>query len=75
MCNLSDGVYMDGINKGISIGKDKVTINYIVALMDSLKITTDEAMDILDIPADEQPHYRELVEERLLEEKNNVQFK
>ena len=45
------------IEESIQRGIDKARIESIRALMETLKLTAQQAMDLLKIPADEQPKY------------------
>ena len=61
MCNLSEGVERRGIAKGIERGIEKGMQRALVALMDTERVPLERAMDILQVPADERPQYRQLI--------------
>jgi hypothetical protein len=62
---------MDGYDNGINKGRSKEKVINLVAVMDSLKKSVDEAMNILKVPSNEQSYYQKLVEEYLKENKIN----
>lgn len=53
MCNLSDGVEARGIRKGI----ETATVKSIESLMETLKLTAEQAMDALKVPKEEREKY------------------
>ena len=57
MCNYSDFVENRGIKKGRKEGKAEALVN----LMDSLKLSIEQAMNSLKIPESEWDEYRKLV--------------
>ena len=61
MCDVLEKVEKRGINKGINIGREEgreeERINNIQLMMQTLKLTAQQAMDALKIPAAEQPKY------------------
>ncbi|MCD8222611.1 MAG: hypothetical protein LUD07_10625 [Clostridiales bacterium] len=57
MCNLSDGVF----RRGVEQGAEKKQIENISNLMDSMKLTLEQAMTALKIPEADQPKYREML--------------
>ena len=57
MCNYSDFVENRGIKKGRKKGKAEDLVN----LMDSLKLSLEQAMNSLKIPESEWDDYRKLV--------------
>lgn len=54
MCNLSAGVEARGIEKGVT----KTYLANIKSLMVELKLTADEAMDMLHVPKEDRLKYR-----------------
>ena len=54
MCNLSKGVMEKGIEKGI--------LRSVRAAMETLKVSSEQAMDILQVPADERGAIRKALE-------------
>ena len=69
MCNLSQGFIEEGrkqglaqgIERGIEEGTDRERLQNIRRMMRKLKVTASEAMDIIEIPAEEQPKYLKLL--------------
>ena len=67
MCNLSQGFIEEGrkqglaqgieqgIERGIEEGTDRERLQNIRSMMRKLKVTASEAMDILEVPAEEHP--------------------
>ena len=53
MCNLSKGVEERGIARGIEIA----TLNAIQNIMETLKMTVEQAMEALKVPDGEQAKY------------------
>lgn len=60
MCNLSKGVWEDGIAQGME--RDRV--RSIKSLMKTTKWTIEQAMNALEVPENEQTKYKELVEQQ-----------
>lgn len=54
MCNLSKGVE----ERGIAIGVETTTLNAIRNLMETLKLTAEQAMEALKVPETEKIKYR-----------------
>jgi hypothetical protein len=61
MCNLSKGVKNEGIEIGIEIGDEKRTIISIENLMETLKLSMQQAMDALKIPTADQSYYADAI--------------
>ena len=57
MCDVLEKVEKRGINKGIDIGREEAYVKSIQNMMQALKLTAQQAMDVLKIPAAEQPKY------------------
>ena len=57
MCNLSDGVEEMGIKKGIQKGIEQNTIASIKSLIETLKLTAEEAMNALKVPDSDREKY------------------
>ena len=57
MCNLSKGVE----ERGIAIGVETTTLNAIRNLMETLKLTAEQAMEALKVPETEKIKYRGLL--------------
>ena len=53
MCNLSKGVE----ERGIAIGMETGTLNAIRNLMETLKLTAEQAMEALKVPKEEKVKY------------------
>ncbi len=54
MCNLSQGVRAEGEAMGIAKGELKERLKNVKAIMDSLKVSALEAMNILKFSPEEQ---------------------
>ena len=54
MCNLSKGIREDGRKEGEAIGELKERLKNVNALMDSLKVSALDAMEILKFSPEEQ---------------------
>ena len=67
MCNLSDGIEeratARGIARGMAQGMERGTIQSILSLMDSLKLTVQDAMAALKIPQSEQGKYEAMIKQ------------
>ena len=59
MCNLSKGVEERGIAIGLERGTETTTLNAIRNLMETLKMTAEQAMETLGIPHSDWDKYRE----------------
>ncbi len=59
MCNISEGVERKGIEKGIEKGIAEPIRN----IMDSLKMTMEQAMDALKVPEGERQKYVDLLKQ------------
>ena len=57
VCNLSEGVE----RRGEMRGERRSTLNHIQNLMDTLKLTAEQAMNALKIPASEQEGYMKML--------------
>ena len=65
MCNLSEGVYAKGfdivlvqcVDKGMALGMDRSLLESIRNIKQSLNISTEKAMDILEVPADKRTDF------------------
>ena len=65
MCNLSKGVEEKGIaigleqglERGIEHGLETGTLNAIRNLMETLKLTEEQAMEVLKVPKEEKVKY------------------
>lgn len=58
VCNLSKGVWNEGMQKGIEKGIEKGILSAIQNLMESMEWSAEQAMDALKIPASDKPAYR-----------------
>ena len=54
MCNLSKGVEERGIAIGLERGIETTTLNAIRNLMETLKLTAEQAMETLKVPKEEK---------------------
>ncbi len=63
MCNLSQGIEENGIaigqERGIAIGQEKQLLQSLQNLMDTLKLTAEQAMAALKVPETEWMNYAE----------------
>ncbi len=61
MCNLSKGVEERGIARGLAQGLERGletgTLNAIRNLMETLKLTAEQAMEALKVPKEEKAKY------------------
>ena len=57
MCNLSQGVYDEGMKKGA----DLATVSYVKAMMEKKGWSIDECLEILDIPKKKRKYYKEMI--------------
>ena len=65
MCNLSDSVEERGIQKGIQQANAKG----LAALMESMSVSFDKAIELLEIDPSEREMYKQLVEQLQTENK------
>lgn len=61
MCNLSKGIEEKGIEKGIEKGYEAAELQNIKNLMQKLKMTAEQAMDMLDIASDKRVKYSSML--------------
>ena len=61
MCNLSIGVFKEGIEEGI----DRATVDHIIKLMKKKNWDIEECLDTLDIPEEKREVYKAAVEAEL----------
>lgn len=68
MCNFSDGIVEEcikqGLEQGLQQGMEQGLQQALRNVMDSLKLTADQAMDILKVPADDREKYKEMLQNR-----------
>ena len=57
VCNLSKGVQEKGIAIGVKQGFEQGTLNSIKNLMETLKLTAEQAMVALKVPEADKPKY------------------
>lgn len=57
MCNLSEGIEQKGIEIGIEREREAGTLRFIENLMDTLKLTAEQAMAALKVPETEWMKY------------------
>lgn len=66
MCNLGMAVELNGEKRGIAIGrkqeKEQLSLEHIRNMTHKLNLTTQQAMDILNIPKEEQAHYTSILD-------------
>jgi hypothetical protein len=67
MCNLSKGVEERGIaiglERGMERGLEAATLNAIRNLMETLKLTAEQAMEALKVPEEEKAKYAGMLKE------------
>jgi hypothetical protein len=57
MCNLSEGVKNEGIEIGLERGHEERIIISVETLMETLKLSMQQAMDALKIPEADRAYY------------------
>ena len=57
MGSFSDAFFARGVERGIEQGIDKGRVESIEALMRKMNLSENEAMDLLEIPKDDQQRY------------------
>ena len=66
MCNLSQGVkeraMEQGMTKGVAKGREDAMLQAIKSVMDSLKLSSDAAMDVLKVPSADRAKYRAMLQ-------------
>ena len=65
MCDYGAYVESIGIEKGLKQGSENKTIEAIQSLTKTLKLSVDEAMDALQISAEEKSYYLKLLNEKV----------
>ncbi len=63
MCNLSKGVYLDGIAKGRAEGHEEQALTNIRSLMKNTGWALERAMEALDIPESNRDAYRKKIKQ------------
>ncbi|MDD6825522.1 MAG: hypothetical protein PUE12_05325 [Oscillospiraceae bacterium] len=63
VCKAIEGLMEDSKLEGIEIGRAEL-INSIKSLMTKMKLSADEAMEILDIPEDKRESFKEKIENK-----------
>lgn len=69
MCNLSDSVEERGIQKGMQQGMQQANAKRLAALMKSMAVSFDKAIELLEIDPSEREMYKQLVEQLQTENK------
>jgi len=66
MSNFGMAVELNGEKRGIAIGrkqeKERLSLEHIRNVTHKLNLTTQQAMDILNIPKEEQAHYTSILD-------------
>lgn len=66
MSNFGMAVELNGEKRGIAIGrkqeKEQLSLEHIRNMTHKLNLTTQQAMDILNIPKEEQAHYTAMLD-------------
>ena len=52
---------MEGEQRGLLIGREETKILSIQSIMENLNLTVQQAMEVLNIPANEQEHYMKII--------------
>ena len=63
MCNLSKGITEESFAEGFAEGFAKVSLDSIRNVMDKFKMTTEQAMEILEVSNDDYTKYEELLKQ------------
>ena len=61
VCKAIDDMRNDAINEGKKEGRDDTLMDAIRNLMDTLKLTSKQAMDALKIPAKDRKRYAKML--------------
>ena len=61
MCNLSTGIYENGMQKGIQEGRLETLRDNVKSVMESFKVTLDDAMTVLKVTQEEQAILRKML--------------
>ncbi len=61
MCNLSQGIFEKGLKLGRAEGIQEGITDSLRNLMKSLKMTAEQAMEVLDIPQNEREKYKTIL--------------
>ena len=62
MCNLSKGILERGLEQGLERGKKERTVEVIQDLMETLKLTVEQAMDAIKVPEVDRDMYKALLQ-------------
>ncbi len=57
MCNLSKGLEERAIARGIKRGMETATLNAIRNIMETLKLSLEQTMEVLKVPEEEKVKY------------------
>ena len=57
MCNLEERGIAIGLERGLERGIEITTLNAIRNLMETLKLTKEQAMEVLKVPKEEKVKY------------------
>ncbi|MCC8152335.1 MAG: hypothetical protein LIO96_13070 [Lachnospiraceae bacterium] len=57
MCTLFEEIAKEGEERGKAIGEERTTVKNIKSVMETMKLTAEQAMEALRIPATEQEKY------------------
>ena len=61
MCNVSEGIWEEALEQGMEQGVLKGKLESINSLMNSMNLSLEEAMKVLNVPEEERMKFRELV--------------
>ena len=62
MCNLSKGILERGLEQGLERGKRERAVEDIQNLMETLKLTVEQAMDAIKVPEVDRDMYKALLQ-------------
>ena len=62
MCNLSKGILERGLEQGLERGKKERAVEDIQNLMETLKLTVEQAMDALEVPEVDRDMYKAMLQ-------------
>ena len=63
MTRLGQMIFDDGVKKGMEKGMEKGILNSIRNLMDSMKLTAEQAMAALRVPESEYKKYEDMLKQ------------
>ena len=61
MCNLSEGIAEEAREEAVEQTTEQITLSHLRNLIQNMKLTAEQAMDALDVPATERSKYAALI--------------